>query len=313
MKTLRYVIGLDGGGTKTTAELCDSAGNVLATTSGGPSNFQVIGVERAARTIVDLVQTCCHSVGCPPGRIGSVLAGLTGAGRAFDRRRMARAIRAEAAKRGEKLKRVGIESDARIALEAAFSGGPGIIVIAGTGSIVFAKNGRGTVLRSGGWGRIIGDEGSGYALGRELLRAVAAEIDGRGKKTMLRPLLAKEAGLKTQPDIIRAIYKEDFDVASVAPLVTTAAERKDQVARAIVKAAASDLVRVIVPVAKKLRPRTRTKATVPLVFVGSVLTSKNEFSSAVRRALRSFCPEVSLRKQDAAPVHGASLMAIRLL
>jgi len=84
VKSPRYVIGLDGGGTKTAAELCDDAGKVLVTASGGPSNFQVIGVEAAARTILDLVETCCHSIGCPIGRIGSVLAGLTGAGRAFD-------------------------------------------------------------------------------------------------------------------------------------------------------------------------------------------------------------------------------------
>ncbi len=309
VKPLRYVIGLDGGGTKTAAELCDAQGRVLATTSGGPSNFQVIGTEQAARTIVDLVETCCHSVGCPIGNIGSVLAGLTGAGRAYDQERMAAAVRAEARRRGLRIRRVAVESDARIALEGAFSGGPGIIVIAGTGSIVFGKDRRGRVVRSGGWGRIIGDEGSGYTLGIELFRAVAAELDGRGRRSMLRTMLARAAGLRTQQDIIRAIYKEGFDVASVAPLVTKAAAKKDTVAREILSRTATSLVDVIQPVAAALGKRSK----VPLVFVGSVLSSKNVFSAAVRRALRRTCPQVKVLPPDAPPVHGASLMALRLL
>ena len=313
MKALRYVIGLDGGGTKTAAELCDSAGRVLASTSGGPSNFQVIGVERAARTIVDLVETCCHTVGCSIGQIGSVLAGLTGAGRVFDQDRMARAVRAEARRRKFTLRKVGVESDARIALEAAFSGGPGIIVIAGTGSIVFGKGRRGTVHRSGGWGRIIGDEGSGYAIGRELFRSVAASIDGSGKRTKLTSLLARNTGMKTQADIIRALYKEGFDVASVAPLVTKASSGGDAVAKAILRGASEDLVRIITPVADTLSGRPRRKGSVPLVFVGSVLTSKNDFSAAVRRSLARTCPQVTVCQPDAAPVHGASLLAMRRL
>lgn len=310
---LRYVIGLDGGGTKTAAELCDTAGKVLATTSGGPSNFQVIGTDQAARTIVDLIETCCHSVGCPIGDIGSVVAGLTGAGRVFDQERMSKAVRGEAVRRGLKLRKVGIESDARIALEAAFSGDPGIIVIAGTGSIVFGKSARGKILRSGGWGRVIGDEGSGYALGLELYRAVAAELDGRGKKTKLRALLAKATGQKSQPDIIRAIYHEGFDVASVAPLVTKAAAGRDPVARGIIHHAAEALVGVIEPVVQALGSRARGSAPVPLVFIGSVLTSKNEFSTAVRRDLRKRCPQVAVHRPDASPVHGASLLALQHL
>ncbi len=311
MKGHRYVIGLDGGGTKTAAEICDPAGMVLATAQGGPSNFQVIGVERAARTILDLVETCTHSVGCTVSDVGSVLAGLTGAGRMYDQDRMGRAVRAEARRRGLRLRRIGIESDARIALEAAFSGGTGIIVIAGTGSIVFGKGARGKVLRSGGWGRIIGDEGSGYALGRELFRAVAAELDGRGKKTRLRAALGKTFGLRTQADIVRALYKEEFDVASAAPLVTRAAGQGDPVARRLVREAADELVSVIVPVASKLAPRRRHSGSVPLVFIGSVLTSQNELSRSVRRSLRRACPQVTVTHPDAAPVHGASLLALR--
>jgi len=222
---------------------------------------------------------------------------------------MAKAVRAEAKRRGVKFPRVRIESDARIALEGAFSGGPGIIVIAGTGSIVFGKARSGSVHRSGGWGRIIGDEGSGYAVGRELFRAVAAHMDDRGPKTALTSMVARDFGLKTQPDIIRALYKEGFDVASGAPLVTRAAAKGDRVAKQILDAAAADLVRVIVPVAKKLGPGKK-KSAIPLVFVGSLMTQKNPFSASVGKILVKECPQVSIHRPDAPPVHGAALMAL---
>lgn len=307
------MIGIDGGGTKTAAELCDEHGVALSRADGGPSNFQVIGTERAAKTIVDLIDTCCHSVGCTTGRIDSVVAGLTGAGRPADQRSMQRAIRKEASRRGKRLARVSVESDARIALEAAFSGAPGVIVIAGTGSIVFGKDSRGNVHRSGGWGRIIGDEGSGYAIGRELFRAIAAVLDGRSRRTTLAALLARSTGLRTQADIIRALYKEGFDVASVAPLVTKAAARRDPIAKDILRSAARDLVGIIAPVAKALAPRRPVRSPVPVVFVGSVLTGDNAFSAAVRRGLRAELPYVRLSHPDAPPVHGASLMALASL
>jgi len=226
---------------------------------------------------------------------------------------MAKAVRAGGVKRGLTFKRLSVDSDARIALEGAFSGKSGIIVIAGTGSIVFGKSKRGSILRSGGWGRTIGDEGSGYALGRELFRAVAAELDGRGRATALRRLLARHYSLRTQPDIIRAIYKEDLDIASVAPLVTKAAAGGDVVAKQIVRNAAMDLVEVIAPVVQRLTPRTPKKGGISLVFIGSLLTTKNAFSVAVRRYLGRSRNRVKIHPPDAPPVHGASLMALRLL
>ena len=302
------MIGLDGGGTKTAAELCDGSGAVLATAAGGPSNFQVIGVETAARTIMDLVETCCHSIGCTPERLDSVVAGLTGAGRPGDQERMRQALVAEASRRGRPLRSARIESDARIALEGAMGGEPGVIVIAGTGSIVFGKDSRGVVHRSGGWGRIIGDEGSGYALGRELFRAVAASIDDRSTRTNLPRLLKESFALGTQEAIITALYRESFDVASVAPIMIEAAQQGDRVAREILASAARDLVAVVAPVVRKVRGRARRPVSV--AFIGSLLTSKNRYSDRVRSLLRRTVPGAQVRPALATPVHGAVLMAL---
>ncbi|MEK6649928.1 MAG: BadF/BadG/BcrA/BcrD ATPase family protein [Bacteroidota bacterium] len=308
MSNERLVIGLDGGGTKTAAEFSNAGGVTLATATGGPSNFQVIGVEVAARTILDLVETCSHTVGCSVDRLDSVVAGLTGAGRPGDQARMKEGILAEAVRRRLPLTRVRVESDARIALEGAMGGKPGVIVIAGTGSIVFGKDARGTVHRAGGWGRIIGDEGSGYALGRELFRAVAASMDGRSPRTILPALLKSSAGFGTQEAVITALYRENFDVASVAPLVTKAAERGDRVARRILSDAAEEIVDVIAAVVRKVRGRTRQ--SVPVAFIGSVLSSPNPYSRRVRALLRASLPGVIVRPPQAPPVHGAVLMAL---
>lgn len=309
MSALLYVIGLDGGGTKTSAELCTPDGKVLATSQGGPSNFQVIGVEQAARTILDLVETCCHSIGCTTSQIGCVVAGLTGAGRAGDQARMCDELKREADRRGAGIGHFVVESDARIALEGALGGAPGIIVIAGTGSIVFGKDRSGTVHRAGGWGRMIGDEGSGYALGRELFRAVAAAWDGRAPKTRMSGLLERKAGLSTQEAIISALYKEGFDIASVAPLVVDAAQAGDKAARRIVSEAAEELIDVISAVARKMKGRSRIRMKIPVVFIGSVMSSNNVFSKTVTAMLRKREPSLALQHAVAPPVHGASIMA----
>lgn len=308
MASKQLVIGMDGGGTKTAAELCDGSGNLLAAATGGPSNFQVIGVEAAARTIMDLVETCCHSVGCAPEGLDSVVAGLTGAGRPGDQERMRQALVAEASRRGRPLRRASIDSDARIALEGAMGGQPGVIVIAGTGSIVFGKDASGCVHRSGGWGRIVGDEGSGYAIGRELFRAVAASIDDRSVRTILPRLLKDSFGLGTQEAIITAIYRENFDVASVAPVVMDAARKRDPVARRILSSAARDLISVISPVVAKIRGRSRQD--VPVAFIGGLLTSKNFYSTQVRTLLQRSVPGARVRPAKAPPVHGAVLLAL---
>ncbi len=309
----RYIIGLDGGGTKTAGVLCAPDGAILAEAQGGPSNFQVIGVETAAKTILDVIQSCCHTIGCSTEEIGATVAGLTGAGRPNDQQRMADGILDEARNRSLTLSTVRVESDARIALEGAFSGRPGIIVIAGTGSIVFGKDRKGAVHRGGGWGRLIGDEGSGYAIGREAFRAVARMIDGRGERTKLLSLFGKKLELSTQEAIIEALYRKQFDVASAAPLVLEAAAKGDRVAQRILTAAREELREVIASVFDRLRGSRKRDERIPLAFVGSLLTNDNRYSRSMRTAIRRTLPRIAVQDAEASPVVGAALMAASLL
>ena len=306
-----YVIGLDGGGTKTTAQLADLNGTVVAEAQGGPSNFQIIGIEESARNLLDLIETCCHSVGCNNSEIDSVVAGLAGAGRVVDQVRMTEGVEHAAEMRGMYLRDLRVESDARIALEAALLGKQGIILIAGTGSIAFGKDSRGRISRAGGWGRVIGDEGSGYQIGREALRAVARMIDGRGRKTRIARMLDSKFGLKKQEDIIKAVYEKGLDIGSVAPLVLRAADQKDTVANEILDAAAEELSETVRAVFWQIKKGSKvSREKIPLVFIGGLLNSENVYSRKVKALIRHHLPKISVEESIAQPVRGAVLMAI---
>ncbi|MGB2868516.1 MAG: BadF/BadG/BcrA/BcrD ATPase family protein [Bacteroidota bacterium] len=305
-----FVIGLDGGGTKTAAELCSLEGTVRAKAQGGPSNFQVIGVEQAAKTILDLVETCCDTAGCGTSAVAAVVAGLTGAGRPVDQQRMAVALKRMATAKRMGIPRFAVESDARIALEGAFSGAPGVIVIAGTGSIVFGKDEKGRIHRAGGWGRLIGDEGSGYWIGTEAFRAVARMLDGRIKKTTLARIFTQRLGFGTQESIITALYKEGFDIASVVPGVVEAAEKGDRIAGGILTKAAEDLVDVIQIALIRLHATGRQSGKTAVSFAGSLITRENLYSRKVKGLIRKRLPRVLLRQPEANPVHGAALIAL---
>jgi glucosamine kinase len=308
-----YIIGIDGGGTKTTSVLCALDGAILAEAQGAPTNFQIIGIERTAQTIIELIQTCCHSVGCSISQIGAVVAGVAGAGRSSDQQNLLEGILREAELRNLQLPNLAVESDARIALEGAFGGKPGVIVIAGTGSIVFGKDEQGKIYRAGGWGRLIGDEGSGYAIGQQAFRAIAQSLDDKSKKTKLTKRFDEKFGLNSQEAIIHALYKENFDIASVMPTVIEVASKGDAVAKKILDTAASDLAGNIEIVLRKMDTKPRRIPKRPLALIGGLLAHDQYYSRKIISVIRKKSLPVSIRQAESSPVVGAAVMAIELM
>jgi len=315
MNDKRYVIGMDGGGTKTAAMIADLNGNILSEIVGGPANFQVIGVETVANTVIDLITQCCESVGCRYENIIAVMLGFAGAGRPVDQKRMHDGLRAVAAQKQIHLKKVIVDSDARIALEGAFRGDAGMILIAGTGSIMFGKDANGNIHRVGGWGRFLGDEGSGYSIGREGLVAVVRHYDGRGKATLLTKLVAEQFHL-TDQTIVAEVYKNNFDIASIAPLVFQAAEQGDAVCNAIVNKAVDELLLHI----KAMLLKINVAGTVKLAFIGGLLTHENMLSRMLRKKIEEVAQTapfgatkalIRLQEPECSPVYGAVLMALK--
>jgi N-acetylglucosamine kinase-like BadF-type ATPase len=304
-----YVIGIDGGGTKTSAQLCDRFGMNLAEVTGGPSNFQIIGTANAALAIVDLIQDCCRVARVGVSELRLVFAGLTGAGRPSDQEAMKSALQIEAVKRRMPRGIFVVESDARIALEGAHGGKPGIIVIAGTGSIVFGKDKLGNVHRSGGWGRIIGDEGGGFTIGKLALRAVARDFDGRDR-TRMRSMIATRFSLDSPEAMIRAVYKDALEIATLTPIVLEAAGKRDQPARAILAGQANELAADVAQVARKIK---RQGEKVSVAFVGNIAGNKNFFSAELHKRIRAKVKSARIVNATYTPVHGAVLMAIQIL
>lgn len=313
MANKNFVIGIDGGGTKTAAALADLQGNVLAEETAGPSNFQIIGVEQAAATLFGVAEACCKKAGLSLSQVRTVVTGLTGAGRAVDQQRMQEGFESYARAKGVSFERVVVESDARIALEGAFKGGAGIILICGTGSIAFGKSHSGKVFRVGGWGRILGDEGSGFAIGRDGLNAITRQLDGRGKKTVLADFVAKKFNLRTQEEIITAVYREHFDVASVAPLVIEAAEQHDTECERILNKATFELTEHVRSLVFMLEAASleRGRQKIPLAFIGSVISTESVFTKILQHRITFSLPQISIVKPQASPSYGAVLLALR--
>lgn len=306
MSRSALILGIDGGGTKTVALIADQDGNILAQRQGKATNPHVVGFDASARTLFQLITLCCDDLRCDPAELRSLVFGLAGVGRNGDRKR----IRDEVTKLfdAEKTRVVPavVETDARVALEGAFDGGPGVVMIAGTGSIVVGKTSRGDILSVGGWGRVLGDEGSGYFIGREALVAVTQDHDGRGDSGRLREAFARQFQWETRDQIIAAVYQDHVDLAALAPAVIGAAAGNCVVAQRILQRAATLLVeqaRVVVMQMGILRK-------VGLVMLGGLLEHEPVYSNVVHLKTLKMLPQVDVRDPLHSPAHGAVRMAI---
>ncbi len=306
IKSTNLVIGIDGGGTKTVALLADESGDVLSEEVGEPSNFHIIGVEVAAKTLVKLIKTCCVKAGCATDMVSVIVMGLAGAGRLPDQNRMAEGVKKVARSRRLKLNKIIVESDARIALEGAFRGATGIVMIVGTGSIAAGKDNDGTIHRVGGWGRTLGDEGGGYFLGQEALIAVLRQYDGRGESTILTDLIAGKHQLENVEAIITAVYNKTIDIASLAPDVIEAAREGDRVAEKILQRGAVEIEEHVRVLSSKLNSTQK----IHTVLLGGLLSGDNLYSKIVREKISGSLPNVQIQPAMASPGYGAVLMAL---
>lgn len=300
------VLGVDGGGTKSIGLIADPSGNILARRENGASNVNVVGVDGAARNLYKVIKECCDDVRCPPEELRSVVLALAGAGDEANRTRIKDALVALFQKNTLKPPPISVETDARAAVEGAFDGGPGVAIISGTGSIVVGKTGRGDILTCGGWGRYLGDEGSGYYLGREALRAVTLQLDKRGEVTKLKQKLAQAHHLETRADITRMVYQQKLELSQLAPLVMEAASENDLVSQRIIQNAAlllSEQARVIVMQMGILRK-------IGLVMLGGLIDNENVYSNTLQMKLMKLLPQVEVRKPSHSPAHGAVLIAL---
>lgn len=297
------VFGADGGGTKTLGLVSDQDGNIVARRTAGASNPNVIGLDQAAKNLHELIARCCEDAECSPGDLRSLVLGLAGAGREENRRQLHERLVALA---GRELPIV-IETDARVGLEGAFNSKPGVLIIAGTGSVVIGKKSSGDVVMVGGWGRLLGDEGSGYWLGREALKSLALRYDGRGGSKLLTEMIGSEFGLTSRERVLGALYHEAFEISRIAPIVLAAAERDDAAALDILQRGAAALAEQ----ARSVAERLNISGTTNLAFSGGLIDHETMYAGILRSNLAERIPNAHVQAPQYNPAHGAIVMALQ--
>lgn len=299
-RSVPYVLGIDGGGTHTIALLAqlrpdDTTHPSPLTTNqtaidnwslvgrgqSGPSNLQAVGQQRAFRAIDDAVENAFRVAGVARGPVEVAWLGIAGAGRPEDQ-----ALIREWAIKTKLAHQVEVSHDAPLLLAAGTPDGWGVAVVAGTGSIAFARAPDKRTSRAGGWGFLLGDEGSGYAIGLAGLQAVARAADGRGPETTLTKLLFDRLQLSQPEELVAEIHKAGFDrpaIAALAPLVIEAADAGDPTASAIVQEGAQQLASAAATTARQLG----LVSPLPLALAGGLLLGSTSYRDCLVRALQA--------------------------
>lgn len=297
---MRYVVGIDSGGTKTVGLLADEHGKVLAKARGGGANLVIHGelsVEKVLYQVIEDLES--------PGPIDAICLGMAG----VDRDEEKELIRGLLRRLGLR-KAVRIVNDALIALVAGAPEGIGIVISAGTGSIAYGVDPNGETARSGGWGYLLGDEGSAFWLGHAAVRQGIRAVDGRGPATTLFDRISQRLELDVPDGLVKWFYDQELSrdrVARLASLVEEAADDGDVAANSLLDQAAQHLARAARAVDRKL---TFTESY-PLVLAGGVFRACPSLYARVESNLD--LPKTEVVRLDKEPATGAVTLALELL
>jgi len=296
-----YVLGVDGGGTATRAVIMSTDGELAYGGRAGPSNPITVGVDRALANILRAVEAASEA-----GNVSRFMASRLGIA-GTDRSRLRRGLLAGLpASYGD----AAIISDAASALAGATGLRPGVVVIAGTGSIVYGENQAGEHARAGGWGWRLEDEGSGYTIGANAIMAALRAYDGRGPWTALAAKILGRLSLGSMEDIVDWVYspgREPRDIAYLVPLVREAEAEGDEAARLVMAGAGAELGLVAGAVIKRLDLRGEFL----LSLNGGVFKQPSVYIMAFEEAVRREAPDCILIRPRMPPALGSALLALR--
>lgn len=315
------MLAVDGGGTKCLAMFLGSDRGVLGEGRSGGCNYQTVGEDGARESLRQaLIQARGHMksiTGEDPEtiKVECAVFGMAGLDTERDYKVLTRIIRdtleSERIEAGE----VIVENDALITLFGVAGGKPGVLVISGTGSIVCGVDESGQYMRSGGWGHLVGDEGSGYWIGTKAIAAVFQMLDGRGGKTLLCDGILFNLGLENADDLYNWIYGESYSVDKVAELssvVKKCADEGDAVAMSIVEQAAQELFVAVQAVLTGLKLENRP---FQLFLQGGVLSHMTQIRTKLLDFLGTSVPGMCQVAADTAlePIHGIISKGLYLL
>jgi glucosamine kinase len=302
---MAYYLGIDGGGTKTRCVLADET-MVLATAMSGGSNIVRLGETQAKEALHTAVRQVCAAANISPAQISAICIGAAGADRPAITAKI-RTILVELISEitpETALPKIEVVGDMTIALEAAFGAGPGVIAIAGTGSIVYGRDANGHTARAGGWGFAISDEGSGHWIGRRAISAVLSAYD-QGLDTALSAMILQAWKLNTIDELVRqANSTPPPDFPRLFPIVLRAADEGDSIARDLLTDAGAKLASLAAIVVRRLAPDTPT-ATFPAAMTGSVFRQSPDVRRVFYNTLQTSFSGLDVRQDIVEPIEGA--------
>jgi len=301
------VVGIDGGGSKTLAIVADDAGETLGRFTGPASALRSGDVEQSAAVIAEAVRGALAAAKQGDAIPRSLCAGIAGVGREADRLRLEQAV-----SRLGIADSVSVDTDFSIALDDAFRDGPGVLLIAGTGSVAFGRSPAGATARCGGWGPVCGDEGSGAWIGRRALSIVTGAADGREPETALTGALLTTLQLDETNDLIAwAGQASTTELAALAQVVMGVANAGDLRANALVALAVEELVLHVRSLARQLFVDER--AAIPVALSGGLMKRGSLLRKRLEHRLRSLVPGSEVRSDPVDAARGAVRRALLLV
>ncbi|MCG5061353.1 MAG: ROK family protein [Limnoraphis sp. WC205] len=315
-----YVLGIDGGGTKTVCLLMDETGNILSRGKSGASNYQTIGIDATKIAIQTAINKAIYSFlddkNYKKILIKGLGIGLAGVGRQEDfnvinnlveqvKINLKSSINWELTANSTR-----IESDSIIALVGGLGYPVGIVVIAGTGSQIFGQNSQGKTKRVGGWGYLLGDEGSGYFIAISGLRAALKSYDGRLGSTQLISAFKHHLNLTNIESLIEVVYRRGWTVqqiANLAKIVDQVARDGDEIANKIINTAIEELVFATkIAIESLFEP----DESVEIVTIGGVFQGMTHFHSKYIESLNRVAPTAKVILPRYEPAYGAGILAL---
>ena len=292
--------GIDGGGSRTRALVVDLDTGEAARAEAGASNPNSVGAAVAVEHVMTALAHALATLGRPKSDLRALVAALAGVGR----QETADAMK-DLLSRHLTASQVMVIPDALAALAGGSAGEAGTVLVVGTGSVAFSESGQGRVVRAGGYGYLIGDEGSGFAIGRRGLMAVMQAMDGRSAQTALTEAACNWFGCAGPLDLVERVYRADHPVGLVASFAASVVSfrNQDAVAHEIVRAALSEHVRLI----ESVRRQLGREAAAAVVVTGGLY----EGDSSLLRDLSAALPQSSCRLPERSAVEGAVLLAVR--
>ncbi len=295
-----FFLGIDGGGTKTRCLIGDETSQ-LGTGSSSSSKVQRVGEACARDAMAAALHEACVQTGISPRQIVRTCAGITGAARP----EIARVMRDLLASVIEG--QIEIVGDIEIAFEDAFDIAPGVIVIAGTGSIAYGRNPGGEITRAAGWGYPVSDEGSGQWIGSEAVRASLRAYDGGRRPDLLNKLMDELGASNFEDFIVRLNAYPSVDFATLFPAVLVASNNSDQIACDVLSRAGSELA----DMAGVVMDRLFSGRAVSIATHGGVFANSGIVRKCFAKAIGLRFPKATLLNREVDPARGALQRARR--